>query len=142
MAWLLLPCIRSPVVSNENFGSIISSNGSPGQVVNYLYLVEGPFSLFACLAALLSAFSLLLMILSSCSSKLDSRPSCALSRGHSGILSSKRHQCCLYGQAQQQLWWRLYPAFWARSRSLRSRSLARGACSLGKRQCCNHRAFR
>ena len=49
--------------------------------------------------------------------KLHGRPSCALSRGHSGFLSSRRHQCCLYGQAQQvKPWWKLQAAFLARSR--------------------------
>ena len=73
--------------------------------------------------------------------KLCGRPSSALSRGHSGFLSSRRHQCCLYGQAQQvKLWWRLQSAFFARSRERSERERACGACGPGKRQCCNHRA--
>ena len=63
-----------------HFGRITSSIGIPGliqdvnyvgipgliQGVNYLYLVVGPFSLLACLAAVLSAFNLDLTCLSSC----------------------------------------------------------------------------
>ena len=56
---------------------------------------------------------------------LHSRPSCALSPGHSDFLSSKRHQRCLYGQAQQlKLWSKVQCPFWARSlRSARANSL-------------------
>ena len=67
---------RLPVVSNDtlwkNHQQYWDSWPDPGcqmiQDVNYLYLVVGPFSLLACLAAPLSAFNLLLMCLFSCSS--------------------------------------------------------------------------
>ena len=73
--------------------------------------------------------------------KLHSTPSCALSQGHSGVLSSRRHQRCLYGQAQElKLWSRVYSSISTRLRSLRSRERAHGAGGPGKRQCCNHRA--
>ena len=57
----------------------------------------------------------------------------------SGILSSRRHQRCLYGQAQElKLWSRVYSSISARSRERSERAC--GACGPGKRQCCNHRA--
>ena len=98
-------------------GRITSSIGVLGliQDVNYLYLVVGPFSLLACLAALLSAFNLLLMCLSSCSSWESS--TAGRRARFSGILSSKRRQRCLYGQAQElKLCSRVYYSISARSR--------------------------
>ena len=119
-------CLLESVVSgclwSAHFERITSSIGSPGliQDVNYLYLLKGPSSLLARLAALLSASSLLLILLLFLR-KLHSRPSYALSRGHSGVLSSRRHQCCLYGQAQElKLWSRVYSSI---SRSARANGL-------------------
>ena len=96
-------CLWSAVTHS---GSVTSSVESPGliQDVGYLTLVEGAFSPFAWLAALLSASSLLLMFLVFLR-KLNGKSSCALLRGQSTFLSSNRHQCCLYGQAQELKLW-------------------------------------
>ena len=128
-------CLLESVISGclwsamTHFGRTTSSIGIPGliqdvnyigipgliQDVNYLYLVVGPFSLLACLAALLSAFNLVLLCLSSCSS-CQSATAGRRAR-FSGILNSRRHHRCLYGQAQElKLWSRVYSSISTRSR--------------------------
>ena len=59
--------------------------------------------------------------------KLHSRPSCALSRGHSGFSQQQKASVLpVWSSSQVKPWWRPQPGFWARSRSLRSRSRACG----------------